>query len=44
MIPPKGLYNTVYDWNMKLQFGDVNMTIKPGSDQTKFIGPDGWWP
>ena len=43
VIPEKGLYDTVYDWDMKLQLGDgVAMTFKPGGDSTKFIGPDGW--
>jgi len=42
-IPEKGLYDTVYNWDMKLQLGDgVKMTFKPGGDSTKFIGPDGW--
>ncbi|MGO9108056.1 MAG: Gfo/Idh/MocA family protein [Thermoguttaceae bacterium] len=38
----KSLYDTVYDWDMKLQLGDVPMTFKPGSDSTKFIGTEGW--
>ncbi len=42
MIPEKGLYDTVYNWNMKLQLGDVEMVFRHGSDSTKFIGPDGW--
>jgi predicted dehydrogenase len=38
----KSLYDTVYDWDMKLQLGDVPMTFKPGGDSTKFIGAEGW--
>ena len=42
-IPQKGLYNTVYNWNVEVQMaGGVKMTFKPGSDSTKYIGPDGW--
>ncbi len=42
-IPTEGLYNTVYDWDMRIEMGDgVKMTFKPGNDSTKFIGPDGW--
>jgi hypothetical protein len=43
VIPEKGLYDTVYNWDMKLQMADgVKMTFLPGGDSTKFIGPDGW--
>jgi hypothetical protein len=42
VIPTDGLYDTVYNWDMKIQLGDVKMTFKPGSDSTKFIGPEGW--
>ncbi len=43
VIPTEGLYDTVYNWDMKIQLGDgVAMTFKPGGDSTKFIGPDGW--
>jgi hypothetical protein len=42
-IPTEGLYDTVYNWDMKLQLGDgVEMTFKPGGDSTKFIGEGGW--
>ena len=42
-FPPTGLYDTVYNWDMKIQLGGgVRMTFKPGGDSTKFIGPDGW--
>jgi predicted dehydrogenase len=42
VIPTEGLYDTVYNWDMAIQMGDVEMTFKPGGDSTKFIGPDGW--
>jgi hypothetical protein len=41
-IPTEGLYDTVFNWDMKLQLGDVAVTFKPGGDLTKFIGTDGW--
>ena len=42
-FPTTGLYDTVYDWDMKLTFtGGVTMTFKPGRDSTKFIGTEGW--
>jgi predicted dehydrogenase len=42
-VPETGLYNTVYDWDMKFRFADgVSMTFKPGRDSTKFIGSEGW--
>jgi len=43
VIPDKGLYNVVINWDVKVQMADgVKMTFKPGGDSTKFIGPDGW--
>jgi len=43
VIPTTGLYDTVYDWDMKLELADgVKMTFKPGGDSTKFIGTEGW--
>jgi len=42
VIPTEGLYDTVYNWDMKIQMAEVEMTFKPGGDSTKFIGPDGW--
>ncbi len=42
-IPTTGLYDTVYNWDMKIQLaGGVPMTFKSGGDSTKFIGSDGW--
>ena len=43
MIPDKGLYDTVYNWDVRIQMADgVKMTFKPGGDFTKFIGTEGW--
>ena len=41
-VPTEGLYDTVYNWDMKIKLGDVDMIFKPGTDRTKFIGTDGW--
>jgi glucose-fructose oxidoreductase len=42
-VPETGLYDTVYDWDMKFTLaGGVTMTFTPGSDSTKFIGSEGW--
>ena len=42
-VPDTGLYDTVYDWDMKFSFaGGVTMRFTPGTDSTKFIGSDGW--
>ena len=43
VIPTKGLYNTVYNFDMKIQMADgVTMTLKPGGDSTTFFGSEGW--
>jgi hypothetical protein len=43
VIPTTGLYDTVYNWDMKLEMaGGVKMSFKPGGDSTKFIGTEGW--
>jgi predicted dehydrogenase len=42
-VPDTGLYDTVYDWDMKFAFaGGVSMTFKPGRDSTRFVGSEGW--
>ncbi|MGQ9574735.1 MAG: Gfo/Idh/MocA family protein [Thermoguttaceae bacterium] len=42
-IPTEGLYDTVYDWDMKFQMAEgVKMTFVPGGDSTRFIGTEGW--
>jgi predicted dehydrogenase len=42
IIPTEGLYDTVYNWDVKGTLGKVDFTFKPGGDSTKFIGPEGW--
>jgi hypothetical protein len=42
VIPKEGLYDVVYNWDMKIMLGDVELVFRPGSDRTKFIGADGW--
>jgi predicted dehydrogenase len=43
VIPTEGLYDTVYNWDMKVQMAEgVKMTFLPGGDSTRFIGTDGW--
>ncbi|MGL6194516.1 MAG: Gfo/Idh/MocA family protein, partial [Thermoguttaceae bacterium] len=42
VVPTEGLYDTVYNWDMKIKLGDVNMIFKPGGDRTRFIGDKGW--
>lgn len=42
VIPTEGLYDTVYDWDVKAKLGDVDLVFRPGLDRTKFIGENGW--
>jgi hypothetical protein len=43
VISTEGLYDNVQTWDVRIQLGDdVQMTLKPGGDSTKFIGSDGW--
>ncbi len=42
VIPAEGLYDTVYNWDIKGTLGKVDFTFKPGGDSTKFIGTEGW--
>jgi len=43
VIPEKGLYDTVYNWDVTVQAAQgVKITFKPGGDSTKFIGSEGW--
>jgi len=42
VIPTQGLYDVVYNWDMKIKLGDVNLIFKPGGDRTRFIGERGW--
>ena len=41
-IPTEGLYDTVYNWDMKIKLGQVDLVFRPGADRTRFIGTDGW--
>ena len=41
-LPRQGLYDTVYDWDMHIQLGNVELRFRTGADRTKFIGADGW--
>ena len=42
MIPDKGLFDTVINWNMRGKLGDVDFAFTPGGDSTRFIGSEGW--
>jgi len=42
VVPTSGLYDCVYNWDMKIKLGDVNLIFKPGGDRTRFIGEKGW--
>ena len=42
VIPEQGLYDTVYNWDVKIEMADgVTMTFKPGQDLTRFTGDEG---
>jgi len=42
-IPKEGLYDTVIHWDVNVRMANgIEMTFKPGSDSTKFIGTEGW--
>ncbi len=41
-VPTQGLYDTVFNWDMKIKLGEVDFIFRPGGDRTKFIGDDGW--
>jgi predicted dehydrogenase len=42
-VPDTGLYDTVYDWDMKITFATgATLTFRPGKDSTRFIGSEGW--
>lgn len=42
VIPKEGLYDTVYNWDMRIKLGEVDLVFRPGHDRTKFIGESGW--
>ena len=37
------LCNAVYNWDMKIKLGKVDLVFRPGGDRTRFIGEDGQW-
>jgi len=41
-VPTDGLYDCVYDWDMTMMLGDVELVFRPGGDRTKSTGDDGW--
>ena len=41
-VPTEGLYDTVYNWDVKAKLGDVDLVFRPGPDRTRFIGKSGW--
>ncbi len=41
-IPSDGLYDTVINWDMRIQLGQVELIFRPGNERTKFIGENGW--
>lgn len=40
---PEALYSAVYNWNMTIKLGEIDLIFKPGNDRTKFFGEDGKW-
>jgi len=42
VIPTQGLFDVVYNWDMKIKLGEVDLIFKPGGDRTRFIGDKGW--
>lgn len=41
-IPTEGLYDCVYNWDMKIMLGDVPLVFRAGNERTRFIGENGW--
>jgi len=42
-IPTEGLFSTVVHWDIRGRYANgVTFTLKPGGDDTKFIGTEGW--
>ncbi len=43
LIPDKGLFDTVVNWDIKGRYASgVEFTLKAGGDKTTFVGTDGW--
>ena len=42
-IPTEGLFDTIVNWNVTGRYASgVGFTLRPGSDETKFTGTEGW--
>jgi predicted dehydrogenase len=42
-IDPTGLFDTVVDWDLRGRYASgVEFTMKTGSDETRFVGTEGW--
>lgn len=42
-IPTEGLFDTVVDWDLRGRYASgVEFTMKTGSDETRFVGSEGW--
>lgn len=37
------LCNAVFNWDMKIKLGNVDLIFRPGGDRTRFIGENGRW-
>ena len=43
VVPTKGLYDTVINWDIRIQYANgLKLKFTPGGDYTKFIGTKGW--
>ncbi|MDR0610196.1 MAG: Gfo/Idh/MocA family oxidoreductase [Planctomycetaceae bacterium] len=43
VVPEEGLYDTVYNWNMKIKLGETDFNFRYNKeDRTRFIGEKGW--
>lgn len=42
-LPTEGLFDTVVDWDVRGRYADGTLfSFIPGSDQTRFVGSEGW--
>jgi glucose-fructose oxidoreductase len=42
-IPTDGLFDTIVDWDIRGRYASgVEFTLKAGSDETRFVGSQGW--
>ncbi|MDR1491983.1 MAG: Gfo/Idh/MocA family oxidoreductase [Planctomycetaceae bacterium] len=42
-INENDLLDAVFNWNMSIKLGEVDLVFKPGGDRTRFIGENGDW-